>query len=265
MQVSWFADDDYVYLQVLMAAAKDSWFFSFPQDPRQLTQHSCNPVSAGSSCAIAPVTQCNSLPASTAPGEVSAQSIINAPSACTAGAPSTNSSGGVALAYGLQASAAVRQLHAVKAPRPCIWRPPLACIQQTVFMPALQATYYPNAFPDCSSPGSSSLALPSFSSLSADPATPPRCQAALNYQVTASIKLLIVSPALFNCFCMLDDLQPRWSQVYNDTLPSSPALDPSKFSSCYAFQLSGYVYVANNSGLQFLSANTDPKYYQQYR
>ena len=55
------------------------------------------------------------------------------------------------------------------------------------------------------------------------------------------------------------------TQVYNDTLPSSPALDPSMFTSCYAFQLTGYVYVANNTGLQFLSQNADPSYYKMYR
>eukprot|EP00891_Asterochloris_glomerata_P003901 jgi/Astpho2/3901/fgenesh1_pg.00062_%23_65_t len=165
-KVSWFADSNNVYLQVMMTTEKDSWYFSFPQDARQLTQHTCTPVSDSSSCAIAPITQCNSLPVNSEPG---------------------------------------------------------------------QATFYPDAFPDCSDSNSSSLALPNFDSLVPDAATPPRCQDALNYQ------------------------------VYNDTLPSSPALEASKFSSCYAFQLTGYVYVANNTGLQFLSQDPDPSYYKMYR
>ena len=102
VQVSWFADSSYVYLQVMMTSAKDSWYFSFPQDARQLTRHTCDPVSEGSSCAIAPLTQCNSLPVNTDPGQVSTQSIVTAPSACSAGGASGNVSDGAALSYGLE-------------------------------------------------------------------------------------------------------------------------------------------------------------------
>ena len=56
-------------------------------------------------------------------------------------------------------------------------------IAASQFNDALQATFYPNAFPDCSEANSSTLALPNFDSLVPDPATPPRCQDALNYQV----------------------------------------------------------------------------------
>lgn len=128
---------------------------------------------------------------------------------------------------------------------------------------ALQATFYPDAFPDCSDSNSSSLALPNFDSLVPDAATPPRCQDALNYQVGSCVT------AAAHCACRLCLRQVQvdlvHTQVYNDTLPSSPALEASKFSSCYAFQLTGYVYVANNTGLQFLSQDPDPSYYKMYR
>ena len=104
--MSWFANSNYVYLQV-MTTEKDSWYFSFPQDARQLTQHTCDPVSDGSSCAIAPVTQCNSLPVNSGPGDVSTQSIITAPSACSAGEASGNMSNGAALSYGLEVIALI--------------------------------------------------------------------------------------------------------------------------------------------------------------
>ena len=100
--MSWFADSNNVYLQVMMTTEKDSWYFSFPQDARQLTQHTCTPVSDSSSCAIAPITQCNSLPVNSEPGQVSTQSVITAPSACSAGGAAGNISNGAALFYGLE-------------------------------------------------------------------------------------------------------------------------------------------------------------------
>ena len=54
-------------------------------------------------------------------------------------------------------------------------------------------------------------------------------------------------------------------QVYNGTVPSVPALDASKYQSCWGMQLDGYVNVTNNTDLNWLSSQTDPSFYNRYR
>ena len=50
-------------------------------------------------------------------------------------------------------------------------------------------------------------------------------------------------------------------QISNGSFPEAP----TAYSSCYAVDLSGYVYIANYTDLQFLTPEPVPSYYNTYR
>ncbi|KAL3147491.1 hypothetical protein ABBQ38_014547 [Trebouxia sp. C0009 RCD-2024] len=100
----------------------------------------------------------------------------------------------------------------------------------------LKATFYSDVYPDCARPSSTSqYALPDLASLTPDPMTPARCIDGLDYQ------------------------------VYNDTVPTTPALNPDTYGKCYGMVLDGYVNVVQNDNLTFLNGTVDDSFYNRYR
>ena len=54
-------------------------------------------------------------------------------------------------------------------------------------------------------------------------------------------------------------------QVYNDTVPTTPALNPDSYGNCYGMVLDGYVDVARNDNITFLNGTVDNSFYNKYR
>ncbi|KAL0033616.1 hypothetical protein WJX79_007938 [Trebouxia sp. C0005] len=111
-----------------------------------------------------------------------------------------------------------------------------ASVDGTSLSYGLKATFYSSVYPNCANPSSTTqYALPDFTSLTPDASTPARCVDALDYQ------------------------------VYNQTIPTTPALSLSSYTNCYGMVLDGYVNVVQNTGIDFLNGTVISSFYNKYR